>query len=67
MDKDTRKVVEAAARQGFTVKMTNDGHARLYRDGRFAAQASGTPGDRRALKNLIGSLRRNGFIWPERR
>jgi hypothetical protein len=25
---------------------------------------SGTPGDQRAIKNLLANLKRQGFIWP---
>ena len=67
VDEDTRKVVEAAERQGFTVRISGTGHPMLYRDGAFAAKASSTPGDQRGLKNLISALRRAGFVWPPRK
>lgn len=64
MDKDTRKVLREAERQGFEVRTSKTGHPMIYRSGAFVAKASSTPGDRRALRNLIAALRRAGFRWP---
>lgn len=64
MDKDTRKILREATRQGFEVRTSKTGHPMVYRDGQFVAKASSTPGDVRALRNLIGALRRAGFTWP---
>jgi peptidoglycan/xylan/chitin deacetylase (PgdA/CDA1 family) len=67
MDKDTRKVLKEAEDQGFTVTRTSDNHPMIRMDGRFVATASSTPGDVRALRNLIAALRRHGFVWPPAR
>jgi hypothetical protein len=67
MDKDTRKVLRAAERQGFEIRTSGTGHPMIYRDGVFVAKAASTPGDQRGLKNLIAALRRAGFVWPPRR
>ncbi|MCV2395903.1 hypothetical protein OEB99_16430 [Actinotalea sp. M2MS4P-6] len=67
MDKDTRKVLREAERQGFTIRTTSDGHPMVYRGGVFVTKASTTPGDQRSLRNLIAALRRHGFVWPPRR
>ena len=67
MDKDTRKVVKAAERQGFEVRISKTGHPMIYRDGRFVTKVASTPSDVRGLKNLVAALRREGFVWPPRR
>lgn len=67
VDKDTRKVLREAERQGFEVRISRTGHPMVYRDGAFVAKAAGTPGDQRGLRNLIAALRRAGFAWPPRR
>ncbi|MEU0515604.1 MULTISPECIES: hypothetical protein [Amycolatopsis] len=64
MDKDARKVLREAERQGFEIRTTKRGHPVVYRDGVFVTTYSGTPGDRRAIRNFIAALRRAGFIWP---
>ena len=68
MDKDTRKVLDEAERQGFTVRITSKGHA-LVRDadGRPVTTFSGTASDRRSLVNSLARLRRAGFTWPSKR
>jgi hypothetical protein len=67
LDKDTKKVLDEAERQGFQVRQTTRQHPMVYRDGRFVAQFSGTPGDQRGLRNGIAALRRAGFQWPPKR
>jgi len=67
MDKDTRKVLKEAERQGFEVRISRTGHPMVYRDGTFVTKLASTPGDRRGLKNAIAALRRAGFVWPPRR
>ena len=67
MDKDTRKVLDAAEKQGFTVTIKSNGHAEVRKNGAFVAVAAGTTSDHRSLKNLIAALRRHGFVWPPRR
>lgn len=67
MDKDTRKVLAEAERQGFTVRITSKGHAQV-RDANNVVVAvfAGTASDVRALRNGIAALRRAGFVWPRR-
>lgn len=67
MDKDTRKILREAERQGFEVRTSKTGHPMVYRDGRFVSKAASTPGDVRGIKNLVAALRREGFAWPPRR
>lgn len=68
MDKDTRKVLAEAERQGFTVRITTKGHAQVRdADGQVVAVFSGTGSDVRGLRNGIAALRRAGFVWPPRR
>lgn len=65
MDKDTRKVLAEAKRQGFTVRTTTKGHSQvLAANGQIVAVFSGTSSDVRALRNGIAQLRRAGFVWP---
>lgn len=67
MDKDTRKVLAEAERQGFTVRITRKGHAQVRdADGQVVAVFSGTASDVRAIRNGIADLRRAGFVWPRR-
>ncbi len=65
MDKDTRKVLAAAERQGFTIRYSAKGYPLIYnRDGTFVTKAAQTGSDRRGPKNLVAALRRHGFVWP---
>jgi hypothetical protein len=64
MDKNARKILAAAEKQGFTWKLSSKGHPQVYRDGAWVAAYSGTPGDQRALRNFLAQLRRAGFTWP---
>lgn len=68
MDKDTKKVLAEAERQGFTVRTTSKGHAQVRdADGQVVAVFSGTASDVRALRNGIAALRRAGFVWPPKK
>ncbi|GAA4627238.1 hypothetical protein [Cellulomonas oligotrophica] len=67
MDKDTRKVLREAERQGFEVRVSKTGHPMVYRDGVFVTQAASTSSDHRGIRNLIAALRRAGFAWPPKR
>ncbi len=67
MDKDTRKILEAAQRQGFTVTKSKKGYALIHKDGEFVTKAAQTPSDYRGQRNLVAALRRFGFIWPPRK
>jgi hypothetical protein len=61
-----RDVVSAAEDQGFRVSKTQRGHWQFLPPDRSIAPIffSGTPSDQRAILNLLGKLRRAGFIWP---
>lgn len=67
MDKDLRKILKEAEKQGFEVRTTTSGHPMVYRNGQFVTQSSKTPSDRRGIRNLIAALRRHGFQWPPKR
>ncbi|MHA6626929.1 hypothetical protein ACU61A_15950 [Pseudonocardia sichuanensis] len=68
MDKDTKKVLAEAERQGFTVRITSKGHAQVRdADGRVVAVLAGTGSDVRGLRNAIAQLRRAGFVWPPKK
>lgn len=67
MDKDLRKILKEAERQGFEIRTTSDGHPMVYRNGKFITKSAMTPSDQRGQKNLIAALRRAGFQWPPKR
>lgn len=68
MDKDTKKVLKEAQRQGFEIRFTSSGHPMAYLNGEFVAKGAGTGSDsRHGVRNLIGDLRRAGFKWPPKR
>ncbi len=68
MDKDTKKVLAEAERQGFTVRATSKGHAQVRNaDGQVVAVFSGSASDVRALRNGIAELRCAGFVWPPKK
>lgn len=64
MDKDLKKVLKEAEKQGFEVRYTTNGHPMIYKNGAFVAQFAKTGSDHRGLKNGIATLRRAGFRWP---
>jgi predicted RNA binding protein YcfA (HicA-like mRNA interferase family) len=66
MAKDIRDVVKAAREQGFRVERTKSGHWVFYSPDvtKGPVYHSGTPGDRRAIDNLLAELRRAGLLWP---
>lgn len=67
MDKDMKKLIKAAEAQGFTVELSAKGHPVFRKSERVVATGSGTSSDHRAIKNLIGQLRKAGFRWPPHR
>lgn len=67
IDKDTRKVLREAERQGFEVTYTSRGHATVRLDGKRITTFSGTPGTASSLMHGIQHLRRAGFHWPPTR
>jgi hypothetical protein len=64
--KDFRNIVKEAERQGFRVEQLRSGHWRFVppNPSKPMVHAAGTPSDRRAIDNLLGQLRRSGFVWP---
>lgn len=64
MDKDTRKIVREAERQGFETRTSGKGYTLIYRDGALVTKAAQTTSDWRSRRNLVAALRRAGFIWP---
>lgn len=67
MDKDLRKILKEAEKQGFEIRQTSDRHPMVYRHGEFISKVSTTPSDWRGQLNLIAALRRYGFRWPPKR
>jgi predicted RNA binding protein YcfA (HicA-like mRNA interferase family) len=65
---DFRDVVKQAEIQGFVVSRTKKGHWQFVPPDstQKIVTAGGTPSDRRAILNLIASLRRAGFLWRGR-
>lgn len=63
---DLRDIIDAAKEQGFRVNQLKSGHWAFYAPDRSKHPVffSGTPGDVRAIRNLLGKLRNVGFIWP---
>jgi hypothetical protein len=62
MAKDTRRLLKALARQGFTTHPTRRGHTAVKRNGITIAVLAGTPSDWRASRNALAQLRRAGFV-----
>lgn len=65
MDKDTRKMLDEARRQGWTVEQRKGNHLKLHAPGgRTIVTMGATESDYRALRNTIARMRRAGFKWP---
>jgi predicted RNA binding protein YcfA (HicA-like mRNA interferase family) len=62
----TEEVKKAARGQGWSVEATKKGHVRLVPPDKTKpiVVGSGTPGDYRAVKNLLAQAKRSGLIWP---
>lgn len=67
-DSNFRQIVEAAQAQGWTANRTEKNHWRLTPPDRTKQIVifSGSPGDNRAIRNFIATMRRNGLIPPSR-
>jgi hypothetical protein len=67
LDKEVRKIIREAQRQGFRVKPTKKGWM-IYgrRKDQGCVVLHRTPSDRRGLQNSITDLRRLGFTWKGR-
>lgn len=65
MDKDTKRLLAEAERQGFTVRITRNGHAQV-RDANnvVVTVLSGTASDHRSFRNAVSQLRKAGLVWP---
>lgn len=63
---DLQKIIKAAKEQGWEVGKTQKGHWKLVPPDptKRIVIGSGTPGDQRAIRNLLAELKRQGFIWP---
>jgi hypothetical protein len=64
MDKDTKKLLDAAIAQGFKVRITKKGHAFISKDGQPVTTFGGTPSDKRSNANSLAAMKRAGFRWP---
>jgi len=62
----TEDIKKAARGQGWVVQATKKGHVRLVPPNKDMpiVIGSGTPGDHRAVKNLLAQAKRSGLIWP---
>lgn len=63
---DLRDIERAAKEQGWVVGRTRRGHPTFKPPdpSKDIVVGSGTPGDVRAIRNLLSQLRRQGFVWP---
>jgi hypothetical protein len=63
---DLPKTARAAAAQGWRVERTARGHWQFWPPDKTEGPCvgSGTPGDVRAIRNLLACLKRKGFHWP---
>ena len=63
---DIHKIEKAAREQSWEVGKTKKGHLRFVPPDttKQIVIGSGTPGDQRAIKNMLAELKRQGFIWP---
>lgn len=64
MNRDAKKVLQEAERQGFTPRPVKKGVMYLAPDGRGMVTVHKTPSDHRDLDNMIAQFRRAGLIWP---
>ncbi len=61
-----RGVFDALRSQGWAITMRPGGHVCARSPGGAPVFMSATPSDRFATQNMIGVLRRHGFVWPVR-
>lgn len=65
MDKDLKKLLEAAEAQGYEVRWhPKTGHPLVYREGRKITTFAGSPSDYRSFLNSLAPLKRDGFVPP---
>lgn len=69
MDKDWKKVVREAARQGWTIEFGRRGQLKLIPPdpAKQIVVLHGSLSDHRSIKNAIAVMRRQGFAWPAKR
>lgn len=67
MDKDLRKLLAEAERQGFEWKTTKRGHINVSRNGAWVTTFAGTASDHRSMRNGLAHMKRAGFQWPPKR
>ena len=69
MDKDTKKLIKEAERQGWRVDVTSKGHPRFWPPNKDQSPiiGSGTSSDHRSFNNLVARLRRAGLRWPPKK
>ncbi len=68
MDADWKKLVKEAVRQGWTVEFARRGLKLVPPDPtKQIVFVHSTPSDRRAIKNAIAEMRRQGLQWPPSR
>ncbi len=67
-NKMLKEIIRALEEQGFTVRISGGGHYKVYNaEGKPVFTMPSSPGEGRALKNLISDLRRYiGFVWQGR-
>lgn len=63
---DLRDIEQAAIEQGWRVERTKRGHPVFYPPDpdKGPIYGSGTPSDRRSIRNLLAKLKSAGLIWP---
>lgn len=67
VQKDLKKILKAAEKQGWRAEQLKSGHWRLYApDGVNIVHVSGTPEGSQAIRDIVSDLRRYGFVWQGR-
>lgn len=65
--KELKEIRKAAEEQGWRVKDLRSGHLMyMAPDGVNKVTVSGTPSAQGAIDNVLGDLRRYGFLWKGR-
>jgi len=67
MNKDLRKVLREAERQGFEIVTRKSGHIEIRKDGQRVTTFAGTASDHRSMRNGLAHMKRAGFQWPPKR
>jgi len=65
MNKDIRRLLRALEDDGYTWRLSSNGHPIVYAPtGERVTTLPGTPSDHRSMKNALAPLKRRGFQWP---